>query len=59
MTIDEIVDRLEYLCQNWVEAILWCQTNLQPGTWRYTEDSIEIDSDQDYTMFILSNKNKV
>lgn len=49
------IDKLEAWGQKMANALLWCQTNLKPGTWHYQGDTIEIDNDRDYTMFILSN----
>ena len=49
------IEKLEAWGQRWDDAILWCESNLQPDTWRYLGDRIEIDNDCDYTLFILSN----
>lgn len=48
------IEQLEAWSQRWVNAIVWCESNLQPNTWRYLGDRIEIDNDRDYTMFRLS-----
>lgn len=49
------IDKLEAWGQKMANALLWCQSNLQTDTWRYRGDTIEIDNDRDYTLFILSN----
>ena len=52
-----MIDDIEQLLAwsgRWVHAISWCESHLQPGTWRYLGDRIEIDSDRDYFLFKLS-----
>jgi len=52
-TIDQLEDWGNKVCQ----AIVWCQTNLTPGTWRYiNHGEFDFDNDQDHLMFLLGNK---
>lgn len=54
--MNDTIDQLEAWGQKMANAIWWCQTHLKPNTWRYKGDTIEIDNDCDYTLFVLSNR---